>query len=315
MARFQNGWIKIERSIAGGQYDAIDIGIMTWLIISANYVDGKNKVRGKIGRVFLKRGQLVTSIENICGVLNLTEGIVRRRLKTYQDEGFLSSETSNHGTIITILNYNKYQCIENEHDQTKDQTNDEPTTNGDQTNDEPTTNGDQHIKELKKLRREEGKNLIQISIPTDISTETRPPPTVDGTYLEIGTRWLKIAQEEYPWRSGDKKWTVENFGRELQKIAKSLKASPDDMRRLIDRFEKDPFWRKNAASPFGLSKRSQNGLRKIDNMIASLRTEFERKQSSQTNLADLRKQFQEDFKTKEELEKILEEEDRNANRY
>ena len=313
MARFQNGWVKIHRKMFDGRYDGWDIAILIWLILNANYEDGKSRANAKSGRIIVKRGQLITSISEIGNALKWDRRTIAKRLKIFEKEGIIELTMSNHGALITLCNYDKYQSQDD--DDISLPSTALCTTPSTTLCTTPSTTPSSHIKELKKLRREEGKNLIQISIPTEISTETRPPPTVDGTYLEIGTRWLKIAQEEYPWRNGDKKWTVENFGRELQKIAKSLKASPDDMRRLIDRFEKDPFWRKNAASPFGLSKRSQNGLRKIDNMIASLRTEFERKQSSQTNLADLRKQFQEDFKTKEELEKILEEQDRNANRY
>lgn len=150
-------------------------------------------------------------------------------------------------------------------------------------------------------------------LPQKKIKEEKPPIILPNDWLEIGKRWLKMAQEEYPWRAEEKYWTPEHFGQELQKVAQYFGASSKDFKQLLERLEKDSFWRKNAASPFGLIKKSANGLRKIDNMIASLRTDFERKQSIQSNFSELRKHMS-DLRSKEELEAELRREDQHAKR-
>jgi DNA-binding Lrp family transcriptional regulator len=282
--------------------------IFVKLVFRANYKPQETIYKDKLYNI--ERGELSTSFESLSNYLKINYSTCRRSIKKLEKFGFIFVKSDSYQTTIKINNYDNLCAHESDErtagEQTYEQTCEQTY---EQTCELQVSKHVNTIKELKNLRREEIKNERSIAL----ASATRHP--VSNDYILLGDKWLKIALEEYPWRLQEAKWTGENFGRELEKIAKSLKASPVEMQKLFERFEKDPFWRKNAASPFGLTKRSQNGLRKIDNMIASLRTEFERKQSSQTNLADLRKQFQEDFKTKEELEKILEEEDRNANRY
>lgn len=150
MARFRNGWVKVSRSMGDGQYDAIDIGFMTWLIISANHVDGRSKINGKAGRKIVKRGQLLTSAAEISAALNLGRQVVRTRLHIFSTEGFLNQETTNQGTLITILNYDEYQCSESNHEQ---------PTNQQLTSNQP------HIEECKNIN-------------TRIHTSNKPPVAV-----------------------------------------------------------------------------------------------------------------------------------------
>jgi DNA-binding Lrp family transcriptional regulator len=112
MARFTNGWVKIHRKMMDGRYDAIDIGLLVWLIANANYVDGKSKVRSNLGRQEVRRGQLITSHLEIAEKLNLSRKTVTKRLKVFQSEGIILQKRDNHGSIITILNYNRYQETE-----------------------------------------------------------------------------------------------------------------------------------------------------------------------------------------------------------
>lgn len=112
MARFTNGWVKIHRSLLSDRYDGFDIGILTWLIMAANYQDGKSKAASKSGRIEVKRGQVVTSICEIANELKWDRRTIRKRLKIFENEGIISAKVDNHGCIITICNYDLYQSID-----------------------------------------------------------------------------------------------------------------------------------------------------------------------------------------------------------
>ena len=142
MGRFNGGWIKISRTLCDGNYDAIDIGILFWLICNANYVDGKSLARSGHKRVIVPRGTLVTSAGEIELALNVARGVLRNRLKNFVEEGILAIETTNAGSIITICNYDKYQSMEG-----IDEPAVEPSDN------HRTTIGQPHIEEGKKERK------------------------------------------------------------------------------------------------------------------------------------------------------------------
>jgi len=112
MGRFSGGWVKISRSLCDGSYDAVDIGILFWLICNANYVDGKSLARSGHKRVIVPRGTLVTSTKEMELALSVARGVLRNRLKNFVEEGILAIKTTNTGSVITICNYDKYQSME-----------------------------------------------------------------------------------------------------------------------------------------------------------------------------------------------------------
>jgi hypothetical protein len=88
-----------------------------------------------------------------------------------------------------------------------------------------------------------------------------------------------------PWQVKQTNWTAESFGRELERIGKVMGIPTHGMSEVLKKVRHDDFWRSNAASPFGLLKRSQkSGLRKIDNIIVRMKTKSDREAEG---LADL----------------------------
>ena len=172
MGRFSGGWVKISRSLCDGSYDAIDIGILFWLICNANYVDGKSLARSGHKRVMVKRGSLVTSVKEIESTLGLTRGSTRNRLKNFVEEGILAIETTNTGSIITICNYDKYQSMEGMEEPAV-----EPSDNHQTTIRQPSDN---HI--LKNIRIKESKK------------ETSKPKL--GTH-EVIARYCELFEQRY----------------------------------------------------------------------------------------------------------------------
>ena len=87
--------------------------------------------------------------------------------------------------------------------------------------------------------------------------------------LELGTQWLKLAVTHFPQKATDPKWTPAEFALELRKVANVVGLSIAQMNDLLTWVKADTFWCNKVASPYGLLKKSTNGLRKIENAFAS----------------------------------------------
>jgi len=83
--------------------------LAVWLLLIswANFKDGKTKLKRQ--KILLKRGQLVTSEREIAKQLGFSKTSVRRCLSYFEENEKIRPQAGPHGTIITILNYDKYQ--------------------------------------------------------------------------------------------------------------------------------------------------------------------------------------------------------------
>ena len=112
MMRTENGWVAIERNIFVHMSDGTDLALMAWLMLKANFADSAWPVRAGYENVWIKRGQIATSIGEIANDLKWTSGLIRKRLNKLVKSGFCTSDAQNTGTIITICNYRNIGNIE-----------------------------------------------------------------------------------------------------------------------------------------------------------------------------------------------------------
>lgn len=108
----------------------------------------------KFGRVTLERGQLLFAQNVVAKRFKMGRTVVRRILKTLTDLNMIRTETdhpaANAGTIITIVNYDKYQ-LSAEQENEEQPTSDQPLTNL-----QPTSNQqEKEEKESKEKKKEE----------------------------------------------------------------------------------------------------------------------------------------------------------------
>ncbi|WP_164670937.1 DnaD domain-containing protein [Virgibacillus doumboii] len=124
------GWIKLHRSIMESgtfrKLNAIQQLITIYIILNANHEDGVWYDKYKDVEVPIKRGQLITSRNKIAndwfsGEKDITERKVRTTLNRLEKYGFLTKQTTNGYTLLTICNYSIYQAKDNESDQANDQ--------------------------------------------------------------------------------------------------------------------------------------------------------------------------------------------------
>lgn len=78
-----------------------------WLLFDANYKE--NEIITKRGtHLIIKRGQVFTSIRSLAQKFHWNERTVMRFLYNIKSTGMIDYKTTRDGTLITLLNYNKY---------------------------------------------------------------------------------------------------------------------------------------------------------------------------------------------------------------
>lgn len=154
------GWIKLYRSIMDEKstfkrLTAIQRIIAIYLILNANHKDGFWFDNYKNIEKEVKRGQLITSRNKIKEWFgkdsDVTQQKIRTALKKLEKLHFLTIETTNYYTLITIVNYELYQAKEQVSNQVSNQelTNSQPATNQELTNSQPQTRMIKNVKNEK----------------------------------------------------------------------------------------------------------------------------------------------------------------------
>ena len=117
-----NGFIVLHRKILDWEWadDPLTGWLWVHLLLRANHE--AKKWRG----ISVKRGQLVTTLEDLIVTTGLSSWQVRTRLQTLEESGCITKTATNKYTIVTICKYDDYQNLPNNNDSTA--TN-EPQTN------------------------------------------------------------------------------------------------------------------------------------------------------------------------------------------
>lgn len=133
-----NGYIKISRSLLNWEWygDAHMVQLWIYLLLNANYTDVKWR-----GRV-IPRGSLVITRASVCEHLKMSERTFRTCLGRLIETGEITKQTTNKNTLVTITNFDTYQCSESDQRPTNDQqaTNKRPTNDQQNAKKRPTEN-------------------------------------------------------------------------------------------------------------------------------------------------------------------------------
>lgn len=151
------GFVKIHRSILNWQWFSKKNMVQFWLylLLKANHKDGY--IRG----IEVKKGQLLTGRKKISEETGLSEQEVKTCLKCLKSTNEITIKTTNKYSLITIMNWDKYQCCgDDSNQQNNQQTNQQTTINQPTSNHQATTNknvknnkNDKNIKE-KEINKE-----------------------------------------------------------------------------------------------------------------------------------------------------------------
>jgi DNA-binding transcriptional regulator YhcF (GntR family) len=108
----EKGYIKLHRKIwdnpifcSGERFDRRSAWI--YLLTRANYEKGSFVANGRIRH--LQRGQMFTSIRHLSQIWRWDKTTVSRFLSDMETEKMITLNRTQSGTLITIINYSKYQ--------------------------------------------------------------------------------------------------------------------------------------------------------------------------------------------------------------
>jgi hypothetical protein len=167
------GYIKWHRCILESSVNDLPVSqrwVWTALCVLANWGDTQT-VDGEA----VERGQLYISVRRLASKANVSRGTVERALKAFQRGQKVTVNPRHRKTLITILNYEQYQCTDLEY----------RATNG-------ATNGPQ-------IRNKEIKTYVRASPRT---------PTPGGSELSAFLRDLLVAEKPDHALSRAEGWTA-----------------------------------------------------------------------------------------------------------
>lgn len=129
------GWIKLHRAVLDWQWfsDPNTTHVFMYCLLKANHKDNMHRDS------LVKRGTFLTGRDLISRETGCSVREVRTALKRLESANVLTSKTSRQGTVIEVLNYDRYQA--------GDQQNDQQATNKRPTNDQQTSSNKTEEKE------------------------------------------------------------------------------------------------------------------------------------------------------------------------
>ncbi len=138
------GWVKSYRKILDNPIvckDADYFAVWNYLLLSATHKEIPALFKGQ--KITLMPGQLITGRKVISEKFRVSESKVYRILNAFKSEQQIEQQTSNQNSLITILNWEKYQDSEQQIEQ--------PVNNKRTASEQPVnTNKNERMKECNK---------------------------------------------------------------------------------------------------------------------------------------------------------------------
>jgi hypothetical protein len=138
-----NGWIKIHRKFSSWEWadEPRMVSLFVHLLIEASHQNTRWKGQE------IRRGQVIFGRLKWAEKTGISEQGLRTCLKKLKLTGEIDIKSTNKYSIVTILNYDEYQCRRD-----RDQPADQPTTNQQVTSDQPHR---KKVKNVKKVKNKE----------------------------------------------------------------------------------------------------------------------------------------------------------------
>lgn len=137
------GWIKLYRKIFENPVlgkDSEHLAVWIYLLAHATHKQIPAIFKGE--KIILNKGQLITGRKSIAAKLKIPESKIYRIIKEFKNEQQIEQQTSNKNSLITILNWSKYQSSEQQ---------DETQMNNNWTSTEQQMNTNKNVKNEKNI--------------------------------------------------------------------------------------------------------------------------------------------------------------------
>lgn len=186
----KQGFIKIDRQILEWRYHDYPNMFRFWilLLLKANWKPAYFK------GVLVDRGSFITSARNLAKESHLSVNTVRRLLQLLENEHQIIRTVTQSWTLISIVNYAKYQDID-ENDGTLNDTHLDTSTD---TQTDTLTAHNRRNKEYKEYKYINNTCPEQTSFASEQETELPPLILKDGTRFHISENHFKEFSDAYP---------------------------------------------------------------------------------------------------------------------
>ena len=146
-----NGWIKLHRKLLDHWIWINEKYLRAWIwfLMRANHESNKILFGNEL--IEIKRGEFITSINNISLATELTSQNVRTLLRLLENDKMINKQSTNKLKNITIYNYDKYNVIQQANNK---QPNKQPTSSQQAANKQATTD-----KNVLKTKKNEKNNI------------------------------------------------------------------------------------------------------------------------------------------------------------
>lgn len=112
------GWIKIHRKMLDNPIICKDSDYFAvWIYLLLNATHKEIPALFKKEKIILKPGQLLTGRKAMSKQLKISESKIYRIINDFKSEQQIEQQTSNKNSLITILNWDKYQESEQQNEQ------------------------------------------------------------------------------------------------------------------------------------------------------------------------------------------------------
>lgn len=179
MVAEKNGWIKLHRKMQDNPIimkDADHLAIWVYLLLNATHAEYPALFKGQ--KIMLQPGQLITGRKSIAEQLKINESKVTRVLNAFESEQQIEQQTSNKNRLISLLNWDLYQFLE----QTTEQ-----QVNNNRTTTEQQVNTNKNVKNIKN-----DKNVIN----KDIYGEYRHVLLSDKEFEKLGKDFGEVQRDK-----------------------------------------------------------------------------------------------------------------------
>lgn len=188
------GWFKLHRKIFDNPLMRGDyLTLWIWLLSEASHEKRDSLLGGK--RITLNPGQLTTGRKQMSTETGIQEHKIDRMIKTMICEQQIEQQTTSTNRLITITNWTKYQCFEQQNEQ--------------QVSNDCTTN--EHTQRIKELKNK----------------DKQPHKPVDSRHKDFIELFKKAWEAN---RSGGVGFKVQDFAQLSLMLKRQPSATADDFR-------------------------------------------------------------------------------------
>ncbi len=175
----ENGWVKIHRNILKNpwMHNADVLGIWLYILLNVAYQNEDVVFEGK--RITLQPGQGLFKMRQVAKILGVSHSKLNRTITLFKSETQIETQTSPRNTLITVVNWNKYQLRET---QNETQAEHKRNTSGTQAEHLPIK---ERIEEVKNKRNINNTNVLFVD-PADDEHQK------NGDYQSIMDEWNSL---------------------------------------------------------------------------------------------------------------------------